>query len=700
MCRLPIRLSSAAGLVLLALFCVAGASNASTIEVIGTSGANGVHGDDGNPGGDGTDGAPGGDAVAVAGTPGDSFNYARATGGFGGLGGLGGDGIVPEGESGPAVGGSGGTGGAGGNGSATATTVVTVGDAEARAYAFGGPGGSGGYSGAPYEPGQPVAWATPGVSGDAVASATASAPGDVRISVRAAGGYSAYVEPGDPGVAGARASLGTVFGTSTAGGKVDIVGYVTGGDGSGTTGAGASVDLENAIDGATSGYLSLYQIAEAGHTEGIDATPGDARSVITKSASMDTLQITTEATGGIGPRSGSATAIAVAENLAGAAVADARAAGDDADATAVARGGPDAFVEALARAGSGLSFMDVGGNASSLAQATGQGSSYTYSDSIATGGPGSVTGGDATATAILEAGQGGGSSNVFARGGVGSGATPDGMATARSTMHVSGLTTSAFATTRADGGSGSAATEIAISGGPLTAGNVVVYAPVAGDGTSRVNAYTLASATLAGVGTSHQSPAFADGYQAVTQAAILPAAGLVENAIAGNATVEAVLDPTSPALLYAILGGGYAANGTGVSATFTNSIELSFDTTQLPAGDTLLLAFLNPLLEGSGFDLLQFRVNREGATVFDQTFTDAAAAMALFDDHVVDLGDWRVGLKGDLDLQFIVEITASQPGDAFQFNLVATTVPAPASVWLLLTAVLSLVSAGRKAKFP
>ena len=714
------RVPQQALLLYLSLFYVVGVQ-AETVEVIGATGIRGANGVAGEPAGSGTAGGPGADVTVVAAAIGDPSNTAIARGGYGGTGGRGGDGVNPDDPFANVNGGNGGDGGRGGDASATATTLVTAGDASATARAAGNYGGNGGAGGDSSGTGVYGTYGSMGPSGNAVAAATATAPGNVRINVDAYGAPGTFVFPDSAGIAGGTATLGTVFGTSTGGGDVDIVGSVTGGSGSGPGAPGASAHLDNAIDGSTSGYLNLYQIAEAGATEAYDAPAGDASSVLTKTASLDALQLTAEAIGGAGYLSGSALSTVVAENNGGLASADARAEGGsattppsgaragDAIAAATARsaGGADAFGSSTAGGGHNYPLAGtpagVGGSAASTTVVSSEGS-LAYADSIATGGNGGGAGGAATATATVTAGIGGltsggiprgATTNVFARGGIGTGSRPDGSAMAHSSIVARGDNQSPTAFTRAEGGSGEASAEIDIANGALTAGLVTVFAPIAGDGTTRVKAYTRADAFMAQnhAADSANSPQVADylPYQSGAKAYILPSAAYVASAVLGNATVAATIDPSSPGLLYAILGGGYASDGVGMATTFSSSIALSFDPAQLAGGDTLVLGLLDPISSGNGFGQLRFRVVREDVTVFDQSFSDAASALALFDDYVFDLGNWRTDLQGDLDLRFLLDLTASRPGDAFYTSFVATTVPLPPSFWLLGTGVIALV---------
>lgn len=689
--------------LLLACLLVPVVAPASTVEVTGAPGIAGTDGDAGNPAGNGGDGGPGGDGVAIAATPGDADNTAIATGGSGGQGGRGGDGEDPNDPEAPVAGGNGGATGAGGGAFATATTVTETGNGAATARAFGQSGywggiGGNGTGGAPDGTRGPQ-----GLNGNATAAATAVAPDDVRISVWAAGGSTYFLQPDAAGIAGGKASLGPVFGTSTNGGKVSIVGRVNGGDALGPGAAGADALLDNAIDGSTTGTLDLYQIATSGATEDHDVPAGEARSRLSKSGSFEQLQLTAEAVAGEGSLGANATGIAVAENATGRAIADARGYANgasnaptggragDGSAWAEARSAGTEWAIASADSSGGEhgdpsgAIVGTGGAARSTAIASQTGTSNAYADSIARGGRGGIAGGDATAMAEATAASGGASANVFADGGVADGTI--GRATGQAILTVRGDQTSASAWTRARGGAGSARTEIDIAGGAISAGLVTVHAPVASDGKTTATAGTLANARMA---QQFAAPPAADDLltrQSGAKASLLPGTALVAGAVAANPEAAAAIGTARPGLLHAILGGGYAPDGSGGAFTYSSSIALSFDPAQLGEGDNLLLLLLDPASTGLGFDALHFRVMLEDAAVVDQTFTDVATALSFFDDQVFDLGNWRLGLEGDMDLKFMLDLTASRPGDAFYASFLATTVPLPPSAVLLGTAI-------------
>lgn len=59
---------------------------------------------------------------------------------------------------------------------------------------------------------------------------------------------------------------------------------------------------------------------------------------------------------------------------------------------------------------------------------------------------------------------------------------------------------------------------------------------------------------------------------------------------------------------------------------------------------------------------VRFRIQREGATVVNQTFTDAAAARTYFEGATIDLRSTTTGVSGDLDIRFFLDVTGDTPG--------------------------------------
>lgn len=180
----------------------------------------------------------------------------------------------------------GGTGASANGGDATAIAeqaspnVVLNGDAIATATARGGTGII-----VPFT-------LNSGSGGDATASASARATGDVTVLASAGGGSRVARDNrgnlvGESNLGG-NASLGLVYGESTQGGGVSVTGLAFEGDGSINNNG---INLNNAVDGNTSGDLSLTQRAGTATFGGIKrfVKPSDAN--ITINGTSSTLSI-------------------------------------------------------------------------------------------------------------------------------------------------------------------------------------------------------------------------------------------------------------------------------------------------------------------------------------------------------------------------------------------------------------------------
>jgi hypothetical protein len=688
------------------------AAYAATVTQIGTAGIDGTAGAAGDPGTAGGAGTDGGDANATASTVNtDASNTATATGGSGGSGGAGGNGVDGPDAGSAANGGAGGAGGAGGDASAMASTMVITGDATATARAGGGRGGYGWLGGSAQGPGVSGANGVGGTGGNAYASATATAPGTVNVSASAQGGAGGFggidlFEHAAPGTA----ALGPVTGTSTGGGAVWASGGLVGGDGA----SGGDVAINDMVDGNTTGSLRLTQRAFGGSAVGMtDGDGGSATSSILKSGSFTDLTIETEVWGGFGRVGGAATGLAYGANDSGPTTADVHARGGEgngsdggaAEATAEAHGASDTqFSLAIAFAEGGESTDsgepgEAGGDATSHATAVESGTMWTLAMSSAYAGSGITRGGDATAAAHATGGIGS-AAQAAAIAGVGAGASPDGLAIAHASTVTVGV---GAADAGAQGGGGNASAETLVTGltgSAFKSGYVSANAPVASDGVTSSSSAAKAYAGEGNVFYGSPDPATRTNLAATVEMAMFPDAAMLDAVLAGNAENGAAFGSTSGAdpLLLGIMGGGYAADGSGGPYTFTSGGEFSFDPAQLAGGD-LLIGLLNPAATGTGFDSLQLQIYLEDVLVLDQTFDDLPGALASFEDNVINFGDWHAGLAGDLDLAFELNLIASNPGDAFYFNVLAGTaapVPIPGAVWLFGSGVLLLIRVGRR----
>jgi PEP-CTERM motif len=79
----------------------------------------------------------------------------------------------------------------------------------------------------------------------------------------------------------------------------------------------------------------------------------------------------------------------------------------------------------------------------------------------------------------------------------------------------------------------------------------------------------------------------------------------------------------------------------------------------------------------------------------DETFTDAALALAFFGDHVLDLGSFDRSQLSELSLSFSLELTSNDRGAHFITQLVFATVPEPGTFSLLAIGLALLSARGR-----
>jgi hypothetical protein len=239
-------------------------------------------------------------------------------------------------------------------------------------------------------------------------------------------------------------------------------------------------------------------------------------------------------------------------------------------------------------------------------------------------------------------------------------------------------------------------------GSATTAGGMVARAKAGGSATGRSTVQTWYSAT---VGQPAPIKSSVSGFESVAILASTPSAADALAALAGNDAVHRDVNvagegagPASDVLAWAVLGGSHSSGGSAPEGQTSYLIE-SVDTAQL-AGvhQHLLVGFLQPTLTGAGFDALHFSITREGLTVADESFADAAAALAYFTDRTLDLGPIDAGVTGPLDLEFHVDVTAKVGGGFTASLLVANgtvgagPVPEPAG----LLPVLAGLTLGRR----
>ena len=157
------------------------------------------------------------------------------------------------------------------------------------------------------------------------------------------------------------------------------------------------------------------------------------------------------------------------------------------------------------------------------------------------------------------------------------------------------------------------------------------------------------------------------------------------------------ISSVSAAIVQGLFDNSNSKRGTGSGGTLESEIALSIDLTQIVSLSNLQIHFLNPVTSGNGFDSLTFQIFRENIIVESDTFTDVASATDFFTDHTLDFGPAGSGVTGNLDLEFLVTLTGSQPSGGFGLSYTAA-VPEPETVGLLLSGIVPLLFFCRKVR--
>ncbi|HWE96659.1 MAG TPA: hypothetical protein VG269_22050 [Tepidisphaeraceae bacterium] len=409
--------------------------------------------------------------------------------------------------------------------------------------------------------------------GTATAAISLTGINNVNASATATGGQGASPAATNAG-AGGSATLGTVFGASTNGGVVVVSGAAIGGNGGRVpftnstmqAGSGYSISLNNAVDGFTTGALTLKQLAQggdAGITEsGLAGVTGTASSTLVKSASSSSLELDTNATGGSGARGVQGSG------------------GDGAQANAVSNGTNmkgNAIANASALAGTGGLGVVKGGAGGAGTAST---SAIAYGNNVSATANGSATGG-------LGGGIIGNANTVGGNGGSASSsstATVNGNGTAQATDTASG----GGAPLPGNGGSALSVANASVGGGSAAIANSTAFA---GSNQSQGfvtrsatggNASATASATAGGTALASAAASASSGWNAWSKTG----SGHTTIGLA-NANAKAVSD-SGPAIASA-RASGVASPGIPSGATSYASsaggtvIATAFATSQPPA---------------------------------------------------------------------------------------------------------------------
>jgi hypothetical protein len=327
-------------------------------------------------------------------------------------------------------------------------------------------------------------------------------------------------------------------------------------------------------------------------------------------------------------------------------------------ATNAGGGGLSATVEAtggngaeLGEAGAATASVVATGAAGVAAVSTARGGSASLVD------PG-AHGGDATALASA-IGAGSLSASSSATGGMGS------------------LGGAAIARSSTEGSSGLADAR-AVSGGGVFA-SISAHGRASGSEATGVEAQALVQRAF------ETGPLDPQSVRVVGVGAPLPAD--VESALSGN--------PDATASIPEVLGMAlFGASDAGNAADLAGDITFGFARGAFEAQDRLVLALLDVSFLGD-FERLTFRISQNGAVLVNETFTEAGAVLAFFDDRVLALGPVQGIRISSLRLDW--DLDGAAGGTTFAASALFGVVPEPGTGLLLLPGLIVLAMRRRPA---
>jgi hypothetical protein len=125
------------------------------------------------------------------------------------------------------------------------------------------------------------------------------------------------------------------------------------------------------------------------------------------------------------------------------------------------------------------------------------------------------------------------------------------------------------------------------------------------------------------------------------------------------------------------------AGGTSALLTCHSEVDFNINSAAIPGNNPMLFV---GLLSGTstGDGTVQFQIMDDGVELVDQSFLSFAAADAYFGSQGLQLGQLNGGVGGgpNVTLDFLMDVTTTQAGDAFNANIIVSAVPEPSSVVL------------------
>ena len=354
----------------------------------------------------------------------------------------------------------------------------------------------------------------------------------------------------------------------------------------------------------------------------------------------------------------------------------------------------------------------AGGNVTAFSMASGAGPDMVSATASATAGAGgqgvgsgyfSGNGGNAAATSTATSTGGPATAQTTAQGGaagaVASGATTGSPGATTSTATATGISES---TSTAAGGTASA---VANASGSTLANSNATATGLSGNAIAKSTTPGLFSivrsfanapgdnvgsaASISTINVASSAPAFnttAD-YESAAYTIAAPLSADVSNAWSADTNVQnAFGNSTGNVNALLLTNMQYASGGTGASHDYSTTMELNENNALLNSND-LLVGMLFPKFTNDGLqssDSLRFRIEREGVTIYDQTFLSNATVASNLQNSVFNLGAQNADLSGgNLDVQFLFDFTTTHPASGVGEELVVgNDAAAPIGTWV------------------
>jgi hypothetical protein len=302
-----------------------------------------------------------------------------------------------------------------------------------------------------------------------------------------------------------------------------------------------------------------------------------------------------------------------------------------------------------------------GGNATASGTGTGTGSlTISVTANGGAGGTGSTTGGHGSAASATSAGTAT-TANVYASAHGGTG-----------TLSSSG---SASATATGKSGTASASADAHQSTGSLVrdVSGSTSTSLYGGGSTSS----TVADTVVATIGLA--AAAMDTTAQGVVHIAGKPLSADVTAILGANSNIKAAFNTAAPSY-FAIteLGARHSTLATGAESTST-TLNLTVDLNQLAVKEHLLIGFYGGKSFGAaGVTGVTLTISANGATLVNQSFGTAAAAVTWFTNHALDVGTLTAPAYagGTLNLTATLTVTSNAAGSGFYGNMLIGDPPA------------------------